>query len=203
MHRAGVHHRHRQPCGSVYRHPFRRGGGGVLDVGHGAAGHDDQLRRERAGYLLPPQRPGGRLARRADVLPAGRPWRQDGAGAGGAVCRVLCAGKLWHRQPEPAQFHRGQSERGLWRAGDRHRRSAGGSIGGNFAGRAEACGCGGRKACPRHGAVVHRGCAHRGGGAHHRRSGGACRHRKGRVRAARRRWGHGGLRPVPGGHLGL
>ena len=36
-------------------------------------------------------------ARRADVLPAGRPWRQAGAGAGSAVCCVLCAGKLWHR----------------------------------------------------------------------------------------------------------
>lgn len=41
------------------------------------------------------------------------------------------------------------------------------------------------------------------GGAHHCRPGGACRHRKGRIRAARRRWGHGGLRAVPGGHLGL
>ena len=27
VHRAGVHHRHRQPCGSGHRHPFRRGGG--------------------------------------------------------------------------------------------------------------------------------------------------------------------------------
>ena len=62
-------------------------------------------------------RPGGRLARRADVLPAGRPWRQAGAGAGGAVCCVLRAGKLWHRQPEPAQFHRRQPESGVWRAG--------------------------------------------------------------------------------------
>ena len=129
VHRAGVHHRHRQPCGSGHRHPFRRSGGSVLDVGHGAAGHDDQLRRERAGHLLPPQRPGGRLARRANVLPAGWPWRQAGAGAGGAVCCVLRAGKLWHRQPEPAQFHRGQSAGGFWRAGGRHRRSAGGSIG--------------------------------------------------------------------------
>lgn len=47
------------------------------------------------------------------------------------------------------------------------------------------------------------GCAHRGGGAYHRCPGGACRHRKGRVRAARRRWGHRRLWAVPGGHLGL
>ena len=55
---------------------------------------------------------------------------------------------------------------------------------------------------PRHGAAVHRGCAHRGGGAYHSCPGGACRHRKGRVRAARRRWGHRRLWAVPGGHLG-
>lgn len=41
------------------------------------------------------------------------------------------------------------------------------------------------------------------GGAHHCRPGGACRHRKGCVRAARRRWGHRRLWAVPGGHLGL
>ena len=64
-------------------------------------------------YRVPDPLYGGWRGGPANVLPAGRPWRQAGAGAGSAVCRVLCAGKLWHRQPEPAQFHRRQPESGF------------------------------------------------------------------------------------------
>ncbi|MFR9067695.1 MAG: alanine:cation symporter family protein [Faecalibacterium prausnitzii] len=50
-------------------------------------------------------------------------YLRDGLGGKpGRVLAVLFAAfcalrKLWHRQPEPAQFHRGQPESGFWRAG--------------------------------------------------------------------------------------
>ena len=42
--------------GTGHGHRLRRAGCHLLDVGHGVAGHDDQLFGERAGSVLPPQK---------------------------------------------------------------------------------------------------------------------------------------------------
>lgn len=123
---AGGHVGHRQYRGGGHSHPQRRAGGGVLDVGHGSAGHDDKLCGEPVGGILPPPQRQGGVDRRPNVLPAGWAGRKAGLpgvgpGAGGTVRAVLCAGLFWDREYEPDQFHcrqpgsRRGSAAGCWR----------------------------------------------------------------------------------------
>lgn len=98
-------------CGGS--HSGRWAGGCVLDVGHGSAGDDDQLCRERAGHLLPPSGCRRKMVRRAYVLSGRGAGRRLWPGTGGAVCLLLRAGQLRHGEYEPDQLHCGQSAGGV------------------------------------------------------------------------------------------